>query len=53
MILAFLRETVFTGKITVVGDMQTERLHHSLSVFEIKDIIFVDILRIELSGLRK
>ena len=31
-----------------MGNMQTERLYHSLPVFKIKNIVFVDILCVEL-----
>ena len=44
MILALLRETVFTGEVAVVRDVETERLYHSLSLFDHVDKIFIDIL---------
>ena len=36
-----------------MGDMQAERLHHGLPVLKVKNIILVDILRVELPRLRQ
>ena len=37
-------------RVAVMGNMQAQRLYHRLPVLEIPDIIFVNILRKQLSG---
>ena len=50
MIFPFFRKTVAARQIAVVGDMQAERLHHRfLRLYDLLNIIFIDILGIELS----
>ena len=43
MILSFFGKAVTAGKITVMGNMQAQRFYNRLTVFEIKDIIFINI----------
>ena len=50
MIFPFLRKAVAAGKVAVMGNMQAQRLYHRLPVLEIPDIIFVNILRKQMSG---
>ncbi len=45
VVFALPRKTVFTCQITVVGNVQAERLYDSLPVFEGVYVILVDILR--------
>ena len=49
MILSLLCKAVFAGKIAVMGNMKAQRLYHGLSLFEIKNIIFINIRCIKLS----
>ncbi len=43
MVFSLLRKTVLAGKITVMCNMQTKGLHHGPALFEIIDIVLVDI----------
>ena len=43
VVFAFLSKAVFTGKVTVVGDMQAQRLDHCLSLLYFIDIILIHI----------
>ena len=43
VVFAFLSEAVFTGKVTVVGDMQAQRLDHGLSLLYFIDIVLIHI----------
>ena len=47
VVLSFLRKTVSAGQVTVVGDMQTKRLHHRLPAFIFTDILLINILCIQ------
>ena len=47
VIFPFLCKTVFTGQVAVMGNVETQGLHHRLPLFKVYDIIFVDIRRIE------
>ena len=47
VIFALFRKTVFAGKVTVMRDMQTQRLDHRLPVLEISDVFLVNILCIK------
>ena len=50
MIFSFFRKTVAAGKIAVMGDMQTKRLHHRLlRVRNLLYIVLVNIFCIKLS----
>ena len=51
VVLPFLREAIPAGQIAVMGDMQTQGFHHSLSVLKVKHVILVDIRREQLPGL--
>ena len=43
VILAFPRKTIFAGQVTIMGNMQTKRLHHRLSVLKTVKILFINI----------
>ena len=43
MVLALLGKAVFTRQVTVMSDMQAQRLHHRLSLFYFVNIVLIDI----------
>ena len=47
MVFAFLCETIPTGKITIMGNVQAQRLHHRLTVPEFTYILLVDVICIQ------
>ena len=49
MILALFRKAVATGKVAVMGNVQTERFYYGLTFLEIHDVIFVFIFGKQLS----
>ena len=51
MVFSLPRKAVPAGQVAVVGDMEAQRLHHGLSLFEIIYIILIDIRSEKLSGL--
>jgi hypothetical protein len=44
VILPFLRKTVFTCQIAVVGNVQAECLYHGRALLEINDMILINVL---------
>ena len=48
MVLAFFGETVSAGQIAVMGDMETKSLDHSLALFKVCHIIFINVSRKQL-----
>ena len=49
MIFSLFRKTVFTGQITVMGNMKTKCFYYCLPLFKIKNVIFINIRRKQLS----
>ena len=49
MVLSFFRETVAAGQVAVVGNVETESLHHRLALFDLIDQALICILCEQLS----
>ena len=45
VVFAFFREAVFTRQVAVVGDVETERLHHRLPLLHFVNIVFIYVPR--------
>ena len=51
VVFAFFREAVFTRQVAVVGDVETERLHHRLPLLHFVNIVFIYVPREQTSFL--